>query len=115
MKSDFAILAAMTAALGLASACPARSEDIASQIVGVWKYVSLNNKEVASGKTAYPLGEKPNGYMVYTKSFSEIAIRTGQGAAIAERRIPDWIPDSPVYKRCYIAEAQVRRAVYPIK
>jgi hypothetical protein len=61
------LLAVMTAALGFASACPAQSQDLASQIVGVWKYVSVNNKEVATGKMAYPLGEKPIGYIVYTK------------------------------------------------
>ena len=61
------LLAVMTAALGFASACPAQSQDLASQIVGVWKYVSVNNKEVATGEMAYPLGEKPNGYIVYTK------------------------------------------------
>ena len=61
------LLAVMTATLGFASACPAQSQDLASQIVGVWKYVSVNNKEVATGKMTYPLGEKPNGYIVYTK------------------------------------------------
>jgi hypothetical protein len=62
------LLAVMTATLGFASACPAQSQDLAPQIVGVWKYVSLNNKEVATGKMTYPLGEKPNGYIVYTKA-----------------------------------------------
>jgi Lipocalin-like domain len=61
------LLAVMTAALGFASARPAQSQDLASQIVGVWKYVSLNNKEVATGKITNPLGEKPIGYIVYTK------------------------------------------------
>ena len=62
------LLAVVTAALGFASACPAQSQDdLASQIVGVWKYVSLNNKEVATSKMTYPFGEKPNGYIVYTK------------------------------------------------
>jgi hypothetical protein len=61
-------LAVVTAALGFASACPAQSQDdLASQIIGVWKYVSVNNKEVATGKMTYPLGERPNGYIVYTK------------------------------------------------
>ena len=62
------LLAVMTATLAFASACPAQSQDLAPQIVGVWKYVSLNNKEVATGTMTYPLGEKPNGYIVYTKS-----------------------------------------------
>jgi hypothetical protein len=61
------LLAVMTAALGFASACPAQSQDQASQIVGVWKYASFSNKEVETGKMTYPLGEKPNGYIVYTK------------------------------------------------
>jgi hypothetical protein len=49
------------------SGMAARAEDLASQIVGVWKVVSNNNKEVATGKVNYPFGEKPAGYVVYTK------------------------------------------------
>jgi len=47
---------------------PARSEDLASQIVGLWKYVSLTTKEVASGKETKLFGDNPKGYLLYTKS-----------------------------------------------
>jgi hypothetical protein len=87
------LLAVMTAVLGFASACPAQAQDLASQIVGVWKYVSVNNKEVATGKMTYPLGEKPNGYIVYTKGgrviFTVVGDKrpqpAGSGATDAER------------------------------
>jgi Lipocalin-like domain len=46
----------------------ATTEDLASQIVGVWKYLSFNNKEVATGKITHPFGEKPIGYIVFTKA-----------------------------------------------
>jgi len=94
MKVKLLLLAVMTAALGFASACPAQSQDhLASQIVGVWKYVSLNNKEVATGKMTYPLGEKLNGYIVYTKGgrviFTVVGDKrpqpAGSGATDAER------------------------------
>jgi hypothetical protein len=83
----------MSAALGFASACPAQSEDLASQIVGVWKIVSNHNKEVATGKISYPIGEKPNGYIVYTKGGRTIFALVGDnrpqpaasGATDAER------------------------------
>jgi lipocalin-like protein len=85
------LLAVVTAALGFASACPAQSQDLASQIVGVWKYVSVNNKEVATGKMTYPLGEKPNGYIVYTKGgrviFTVVGDNRPQPAVLVLRRL----------------------------
>src|SRR5262245_61195742 len=58
---------ALAAALGLTFAFPVQSQDFASQIVGVWKVISLYNKETATGKIVNPYGEKPNGYIIYTK------------------------------------------------
>jgi hypothetical protein len=46
---------------------PTSAQDLSAQIVGVWKFVSNNSKEVASGKVVYPYGENPVGYIVYTK------------------------------------------------
>ena len=46
---------------------PAAPQDLASQIVGVWKAVSNSIQEVATGKRDYPFGKKPDGYVVYTK------------------------------------------------
>jgi hypothetical protein len=45
----------------------AAAQDPASSIVGVWKRTSLITKEVATGKTAHPLGEGPIGYTIYTR------------------------------------------------
>jgi len=50
-----------------AFALPVSAQDLASQVVGVWKFVSNSNKEVATGKVNRPYGEKPTGYIVYTK------------------------------------------------
>jgi hypothetical protein len=57
----------LATALIIAFAMPAIAEDLSSQIVGVWKIVSNYNKEVATGKMNYPLGQKPAGYIIYTK------------------------------------------------
>jgi len=46
---------------------PAASQDLASQIVGVWKWTSSTNKEVETGKINHPYGENPSGQIVYTK------------------------------------------------
>ena len=54
-------------ALALTFTSPAFADDLASQIVGVWKFVSNYNKVVATGKVSHPFGEKPAGYIVYTK------------------------------------------------
>jgi hypothetical protein len=87
------LLAVMTAAVGFAAACPAQSQDLASQIVGVWKFISNKNTEVATGKITYPFGEKPNGYIVFTKGgrliFTVVGDNrpqpAGSGATDAER------------------------------
>ena len=41
--------------------------DLASSIVGVWRYVSFIDKETETGKLLKPFGESPSGYIVYTK------------------------------------------------
>jgi hypothetical protein len=51
---------------------PAIADDLASQLIGVWKYVSVSNTEVATGKVTHPYGEKPIGYIVYTKGGRQI-------------------------------------------
>jgi hypothetical protein len=56
-----------TATLLVALSISASGQDLASQLVGVWKFVSISNKEVATGKVTKPFGEKPIGYVVYTK------------------------------------------------
>jgi hypothetical protein len=46
---------------------PAPTQDLASQLVGVWMFTSQSTKELATGKINYPYGEKPTGHIVYTK------------------------------------------------
>jgi len=65
MKRTLISLAALAFLLTLAQ--PAPAQDLASQLVGVWKYTSINVKEVATGKISHPLGENPTGHIVYTK------------------------------------------------
>ena len=61
------ISAATVVAFVLPLAQPSTAQDLSSQIVGVWKFVSNTSKEVATGKVNQPYGEKPMGYSVYTK------------------------------------------------
>jgi hypothetical protein len=60
MKHLLASAAAATA-FALWFAQPAASQDLASQIVGVWKWTSSTNKEVET------YGQNPSGQIVYTK------------------------------------------------
>jgi hypothetical protein len=55
MLSHAAFLAALCSML--LSAGNARAQDVASAIVGVWKVLSLETKEVNSGKAVRPLGD----------------------------------------------------------
>jgi len=59
--------AAVATAFSLWLAQPAASQDLASQIVGVWKWTSSTNKEVETGKINHPYGQNPSGQIVYTK------------------------------------------------
>ena len=46
---------------------PAPAQDLASQLVGVWNLNSQLRKEVASGATLATFGEKPRGYIIFTR------------------------------------------------
>ena len=59
------------------------AQDLASQIVGVWKTSSLVTKEVASGKTVHPLGERLSGYFIFAKGGHFAFINVG-----ADRKAP---------------------------
>ena len=61
------LISAAAAAFVLTLAQPSSAQDLASQLVGVWKYTGLTTTEVASGKINKPFGDKPNGYYIYTK------------------------------------------------
>jgi hypothetical protein len=65
MKRVKTLFAAAT--LFLASTVAVRAEDPAAQIIGVWKLISNSNKELATGKVNYPLGQNPVGHIVYSK------------------------------------------------
>jgi hypothetical protein len=64
MLPRFAFLTALCSIF--LSPCPARTQDLASAIIGVWKVVSIETKEVQSGKVTYPLGEQLTGTFVFT-------------------------------------------------
>ena len=61
------LISAATAAFALTLVQPVPAQDLASQIVGVWKYTSSSNKEVETGKVDHPYGKNPTGHIVYTK------------------------------------------------
>lgn len=54
----------------------AAAQDVASDIVGVWKAIDITRKETGSGKTEKPYGDKPTAYFIYTKggNFSWIQV-----------------------------------------
>jgi hypothetical protein len=62
------LISATGLALLLTLAQPASAQDLASQLVGVWKLTDQSTKEVATGKITYPMGERPTGHLIYTKS-----------------------------------------------
>ena len=65
MLPRVAFLAALCSVL--VSPTVARAQDLASIIVGVWKAISVETKEVVSGKINRPFGDKPEGTWVFTR------------------------------------------------
>jgi hypothetical protein len=61
------LISATGIALLLTLATPAAAQDLASQVVGVWKFTGVSQKEVATGKITHPFGKKPTGYNIWTK------------------------------------------------
>jgi Lipocalin-like domain len=61
------LISAVALAFPLTWAQRAATQDLASQLVGVWKLTSQSTKEVATGKINHPFGEKPTGHIIYTK------------------------------------------------
>jgi hypothetical protein len=61
------LISATGLALLLMLAQPVAAEDLASQLVGVWKLTASSMKDVATGKVVPNLGEKPTGHLMYSK------------------------------------------------
>ena len=74
------IMAAAALFALLASAEPAPAQELASAIVGSWKLTSFARKELATGNTIRPFGERPAGHLIYTKD------GTGAYVIAAEKR-----------------------------
>jgi hypothetical protein len=78
---EFTMLSRIVAAAALCfvimSPGTVRAQDIASAIVGVWKVVSIETKEVESGKVTRPLGDQLTGTFVFTRGgrFSGMVFR----------------------------------------
>jgi len=61
------LMAALFSTCLLVLVTTAMAQELAAQIIGVWKLVDLTRQEVVTGKTDKPYGEKPTGYYIYTR------------------------------------------------
>ena len=61
-----AFISVMAFALVLTSS-PARAQETAASIVGVWKLTSFVRKEIGTDKAVQPFGEHPSGYRIHTR------------------------------------------------
>jgi len=57
-------LSAVAFAFFVTWAQPTPAQELAPPIVGVWKYTSIYDKDLATGNVTYPQGENPSGYVV---------------------------------------------------
>jgi hypothetical protein len=60
-------LSAVAFAFFVTWAQPAPAQELPPPIVGVWKYASIYDKDLATGSVTYPQGENPGGQLIYTK------------------------------------------------
>ena len=60
------LIAAAAIGVFVSSIDQAAAQNSANTIVGVWKVTSFVRKEVETGKTSLPYGEKPTGYRIHT-------------------------------------------------
>jgi hypothetical protein len=80
-----ATIISMTTALLLTLPAMAWGQNLASDIVGVWKVVSIETKEVQSGKVTRPLGDQLTGTFTFTRggNFSGMVFRTDRKPPVA--------------------------------
>jgi hypothetical protein len=76
MKRSIIAVAALLVLL--ASGQPAPAQDLASGIVGAWKLTSFTRKELNTGNSARPFGERPAGHLIYTKGGTAAYVITAE-------------------------------------
>jgi hypothetical protein len=80
-----ATIISITTTLLLTLPAMAWGQNLASDIVGVWKVVSIETKEVQSGKITRPLGDQLTGTFTFTRggNFSGMVFRTDRKPPVA--------------------------------
>ena len=80
-----ATIISMTTALLLTLPAVAWGQNLASDIVGVWKVVSIETREVQSGKITRPLGDQLTGTFTFTRggNFSGMVFRADRKPPVA--------------------------------
>ena len=82
-------LLAVLSFFAITYAPPASAQDAASSLVGTWRYIFQSITEVQSGKVTKPYGEKPSGYITYTKGGRLQTILVGEGRQKPELPLKD--------------------------
>src|SRR5262245_6302946 len=76
----------LVSCLGLPTQAPA--QDLQTSIVGVWKLSSITRKDTQSGEVTNSFGERPIGYLVYTKAGRIFAFLVGSDRKPPEKSEP---------------------------
>lgn len=71
-------------ALALVVACQASSAQDQDRLVGTWKLLAFETELQATGERRPVLGQKPNGYLVFTPQGRVMVLITGEGRKAAE-------------------------------
>ena len=76
----------------------APAQDLQTSIVGVWKLSSITRKDTQSGEVTNSFGERPVGYLVYTKAGRVFAFLVGSDRKPPEKSEPTDNERAELYK-----------------
>lgn len=114
----FALACFSLVAFLFSSSVPMAAQDLAAQIVGVWKYSSFTTKEVGTDRVNKPLGQAPVGLVIYTKggrvAFAASAKerRAASGAQATETELRDLLRMFQAGTGTYKVEGQTLSVTY---
>jgi len=85
------LVGAVTLALMLASPVAAVAQDLASQLVGVWKQTGFVQKNLTTGETSKPQGDNPGGMAIFSRGghFTWIFINDGRKSPASPPAVTD--------------------------
>lgn len=75
--------------------------ELAAEVVGVWKLVSMTFEETATGAVSLPFGEQPTGHIIFTEGGHMMALGVGSGRTPLSGTDPTDIERAALFKSMF--------------